>query len=280
MNARPKVFRWSLLTLMLTIALIGAGLGLYVWMTPRDEGAARAAWLKEHGFVVGTIQGPNSQTVIHRLQFPTKDFPKLGPGGKVVLTPEMLEKIQQCEHLEFIDLPHSSITTADLLRLPNFAELEVLKVSHTAIDDRALPPLAGSADLFILEARKTDITDAGVAHLATCTRLTHLDLSGSKATSACLKHLAGVKSLRQISLNECPIDPQDLAVVESMQLDTLNVSCKPSKLPIDALLRSTLVTVVLHWQQPLDDEDQAVIDAFQKSDPKRAMSVFDVYNPG
>lgn len=127
------------------------------------------------------------------------------------------------ERVSSVDLANTSLSDADLGRLPALATVRLLSLAGTGISDGALPRLSNSRDLTLLDLRDTRISSAGLSHLAPLDRLTQLDLSGTNIGDSAMIHLKALTALKHLSLTETKITPAAFDDISQIELCTLDL---------------------------------------------------------
>ncbi len=100
-----------------------------------------------------------------------------------------------------VNLSHSWITDADLVKIGRMHELERLDLSHTKITDAGLQHLKDLRNVRELHLYYAEyISEDGLAFLKYWTKLEKLNLRGARVTSKIFEHLAGLPNLRELDL--------------------------------------------------------------------------------
>lgn len=100
-----------------------------------------------------------------------------------------------------VDLSHSWITDADLVKIGRMRELERLDLSHTKVTDAGLQHLKDLRNVRELNLYYAEyISEDGLAFLKHWTKLEKLNLRGARITSKIFEHLAALPNLRDLDL--------------------------------------------------------------------------------
>ncbi|MFN7937279.1 MAG: hypothetical protein U0R19_28395 [Bryobacteraceae bacterium] len=100
-----------------------------------------------------------------------------------------------------VDLSHTWVTDADLVRIGRMAEVERLDLSHTKVTDAGLQHLKDLRNVRELNLYYAEyISEDGLAFLKKWTKLERLNLRGARVTSKIFEHLAGLPNLRELDL--------------------------------------------------------------------------------
>jgi internalin A len=101
-----------------------------------------------------------------------------------------------------VDLSHSWVTDADLVRIGRMQELERLDLSHTKVTDAGLQHLKDLRSVREFSLYYAEyITEDGLAFLKKWTKLERLNLRGARVTSKVFEHLSGLPNLRELDLS-------------------------------------------------------------------------------
>lgn len=127
-------------------------------------------------------------------------------GRRLPLRIQDLETIARLQDLRILTLPHCSVQSRWLRRLPQLPKLERLDLTGTWIDDDAMPHIAAIRTLKALNISTTAVGDAGLAALKDHSALESLRFPHTEATDDAVSGLVGLARLREIELPERATD--------------------------------------------------------------------------
>ncbi len=135
--------------------------------------------------------------------------------GHQAISDASLERIAQCEHLQWLDLAATKVTDVGLAKLAGLKALSQLNLEQTAAGDATLAWLGKHHDLIELDLSHTKVTDAGVKQLAGLRDLRVLWLTGTSVTDASVPVLTRLKELETLDLSGSQLSPDGLRQVKS-----------------------------------------------------------------
>lgn len=131
-----------------------------------------------------------------------------------------LELLQQCPHLEALDLCFAYVDdegeeklddegylVEPCLRLPRLPSVRGINLYGAAFRGEGLEHLTS---IEVLDLTDTDVDDEALSALRALTHLKDLSLAGTEVTNAGLRHLSALSQLEAVWLNDTAIDDQGL----------------------------------------------------------------------
>ena len=127
---------------------------------------------------------------------------------------EAMKVLRRCPSVNFVLVPKMKNLRTALLEVAGIEHVSAIELRHTNADEEDLSVLAGMRSLRYLDlSHNPTVTDATVAVLAGLESLRYLDLTNTKVTGTGLKHRADMMSLYQLTLTDCPVTDESLAVI-------------------------------------------------------------------
>jgi internalin A len=217
--------RSAVVVAVLFVALLGAGLGLFVllsdnesagptypYMPPEDSSKAdevqRVAIEKLGGKARRMDYGPVSSV----------EFTDLTVGDQDIAVLNGLTEMRE------LDLSGTKISDAALIRLKEHRELGTLRLARTAISGATLADLEALPGLNSLDLAGTRVTDQALAKLAGLRGLAVLDLTDTAVTDAGLVHLKGLPNLRTLVLSGTAVTDAGVALLADFKLEVLGLT--------------------------------------------------------
>lgn len=132
------------------------------------------------------------------------------------VTDSGLVHLRRLREITSLDLASTGATGACLTHLAGMSRMAHLHLPDTGVTDSALAQLEGLTALERLESERVHegITDAGMAHLARLVNLKLLELHSPRITSRGLVHLRGMSHLIDLNLRGTAVD--DLSPIRGM----------------------------------------------------------------
>ena len=190
--------------LLLTVALIIAGIGLSFWLPYYRQqrviqeietlaGSVRTErggpdWLRQH---LGANHIRES-TIFEQAVSIDLEFTEV--------TDVQIAHLIACRNLRSLNLAHTQVSDSVLGQLAGLTNLEVLDLSETAITDAGLRHLSGLKKLEDLSLSATAVSDDGLPHVGELTKLRRLILDGTTVTDSGLARLRGLVGLERLYL--------------------------------------------------------------------------------
>jgi hypothetical protein len=219
---RRLLFRWSLRSAVVAVAIVGCVLG-YVANVRRYRAAQERA-IAEIDRLGGNIGARVGSCIVHPDQRPvraitwTSDEVVDDDLARLAWLPDLdtlylsaprvteagLERLRVLTNLEDLDLAETPVTEASLGPILRLTRLESLTL-RGPITDRGLERLASLKNLRDLCLFGSRVTDAGLIHLERLPHLERLVLPDAGITDAGLGRLARLKTLRELDLTGNPI---------------------------------------------------------------------------
>jgi hypothetical protein len=230
---RRPLFRWSLRSAVVAVAIVGCLLGYAAKVRRYRIGQERAiAEIERLGGYIGARRGecvanPDRRPVravmwtseavadadLARLAWlPDLDTLYLDAPR---LTADGLEQLRFLTKLEDLDLAETEVTDATLGPILELTRLESLTL-RGPVTDRGLERLASLRNLRGLWLSGSKVTDSGLIHLKSLAHLEKLGLPGAGVTDAGLARLKALKKLEVLDLTGNPITDAGLPFVEAM----------------------------------------------------------------
>jgi internalin A len=176
-RSRRRFLRMSVRGLLLSIVLIGCGLGWLarVVRTGQVQRRAVAAIYQAGGWVVYDTEWDQRQNVsIWKPTWPKWLVDRLGVDyfGNVVFinlhdrgNDQVLAQVDRLADLKQLHRPGFAVTDAGLAHFGRLTNLELLSLDDTQVTDAGLAHLKGLTGLKWLKLTRTRVTDRGVAEL-------------------------------------------------------------------------------------------------------------------
>jgi Leucine-rich repeat (LRR) protein len=168
-------------------------------------------------------------------------------AGNASVTDAGLVHLKGLTNLSGLGLNNTQITDAGLVHMKGLTKLSYLGLNGTQVTDAGLVRLKGLTNLSILGLNGSQVTDAGMVHLKGLTNVSHLGLSGTQFTDAGLVHLKGLTHLSELGLNNTRVT--DAGLVHLKGLTHLSVLWLNSTQVTDAgmnELKRTLPGLSIH----------------------------------
>lgn len=265
-SLRSKVVLFILLSVLGCICAV-----LSANVVKHDDHDA-AQMLKEDGFLVMYTTSTDafgfSRTRITGLELHLPDFRGKIENGRALIngTPAM-EAIQLCQHLYTCDLSNSDVTSNTIGKMTSISKLRLLDLTSTLVDDELLASLRSNEVLNELHLDYTLITDEGLAQLQNSQTLEKLIVGGQFVSGRFLAALKGNQSIRILIVYDSQIDPELLKILPDTAIETLVLSCKPSEIPVSAIVKSSVTWININWDEPLDSADKAAKAKMKSAKP-------------
>lgn len=209
---RPK---FSLRTLLVGMAVVGAGLGMFVRLDlPRQLIARISAdgggcqYFYKRKVSVGRFESW-LRTRLPRSYFDDIFYVALSKDTKNV--DRIVGHLAGLNSLEYLLLDNTQVRDAGLAHLAWLKSLYGLNLDNTQIGDAGLSHLTRLRSLGYLHLANTQVSDAGLAHLTELNSLQELCLYKTQIGDLGLKHLAGLESLEVLNLNKTQVTDAGLA---------------------------------------------------------------------
>ncbi|PQO28702.1 hypothetical protein [Blastopirellula marina] len=248
MNDIGMRFRWSLLQMMLAVAMM-AGMAslsihlLYVHASPLEvieqAGGMVLGDYDNAGnllecvvfFKSSSMMGPREIRAICRLpnvrgiafrrwEEPAPDLSQFSQ----ILTldtinildgnDDMFASIAKIPHLRVLRLSGDKVKGAGLYHLAGMQKLEILDLSDTCTTDSGAQVLHRIKGLEEVGLRNTCISDAALSDLWRLKALKHLDLARTPITASGVQDLAKIRTLKSVNLNYTLVSGSDIGPLE------------------------------------------------------------------
>jgi hypothetical protein len=257
MTSAPRIkFRFSLVTLLVTLAAIAAWLGWELRLVAQRQNSLK--WLNANGAAVKfsdeempiwrrplAALNPwrGAPDVVHPLSFvdlslaAEDKLPKalecvrcLDCVGSLAirhthLTEEAVAELSKCSHIKELILTGSDVGNDTLKALTALSQLEMLLLNQTAVSDTGLRHIRAFAHLSQLDLSNTAVTDRGLDEVGKLVSLRWLILQGTQITSAGIPSLASLPALVDLDISHTRVDEVGArAALRFPTLGTLGIS--------------------------------------------------------
>jgi hypothetical protein len=222
-TSRPRLWQFSLRSLLLLIVVFSVSLGLWVNNARRQKRALDAI-AQLHGFVEYAHQFPDgkwSGTRVNTAEPPGPAWLRERLGDEYfvrVVGLQFWEQPVSDEDLAHVgvltDLQYLSfvvgrqgprITGTGLAHLRHLTRLRFLDLLGHPITDDGLRRLHSLTELETIDLRNTEITDKGLEQLTRFKRLRHVALDNTRISDAGLEHLGNLLHLQRLVLRNTKV---------------------------------------------------------------------------
>jgi hypothetical protein len=172
-HAKRRWYQFSLLSLLVLMTVVAAGMGILVYQLRRYEErqAARARVVE----IVNAYDG----YVVEDQEF---SFGKKGLKGDLLKT--FLNDLQWWDELRSLHLEQFGVTDQNMMQLGKLRSLEGLNLKDTQITDEGLRELTGLTNLTWINIENCPVTNTGLKHLSNLSKLEYLEIEGTQITPA------------------------------------------------------------------------------------------------
>ena len=174
----------------------------------------------------------------------------------------LLPSIAICQELMMLSVSDTDLDNATLKTIAANNPLVRVEISNTTVDDEGLAALRNCPDIRVVSLRESLATDAGISQLSGLTSLEVVNAGGNGITGAFLAEFAGHPRLHTLLIKSDVISVESLKRIKDTPVKSLEVTCKPSLLPLQEILESQVEELRIGWDAELDDEDRRIVRQF------------------
>ena len=139
--------------------------------------------------------------------------------GRAGLKNQDLSVLENCRHLQWLELSGNPISDDAIGSLGNMMELTQLFLDVPSITDASIAKIVTLTALQELDLSSTGITNAGVRALKSLEDLQVLWLAGSRVTDQCIESLAAMPNLQLVDLRKTAVTKSAVKTLKALNPD-------------------------------------------------------------